>query len=62
MAERLPVARVTNIVALLKSLQSRNIWVAGLDPAGATPSQGEDYLEALATIVVDSLEEPPPPV
>ncbi len=31
------------------------------DPAGATSSHGEDFLEALATIIVDSLEEPKPP-
>jgi 23S rRNA (guanosine2251-2'-O)-methyltransferase len=50
MAERLPVARVTNIVALLKSLQSRNIWVAGLDPAGATPWTSFDLTGPLALV------------
>ncbi|PYT13202.1 MAG: 23S rRNA (guanosine(2251)-2'-O)-methyltransferase RlmB [Acidobacteria bacterium] len=33
-AERLPVARVTNVVALLKSLKDRGVWIVGLDPAG----------------------------
>lgn len=49
-AERLPVARVTNIVALLKSLKNRNIWVAGLDPAGATPWTSFDLTGPLALV------------
>lgn len=50
MAERLPVARVTNIVSLLKSLKDRNIWVAGLDPAGATPWTSFDLTGPLALV------------
>ena len=49
-AERLPVARVTNIVALLKSLKSRNIWVAGLDPAGTAPWTSFDLTGPLAMV------------
>jgi len=33
-AERLPIARVGNIVSLLKALKEKNIWVVGLDRTG----------------------------
>jgi len=33
--ERLPVARVTNIVGLLKSMKEKGIWVVGLDSSGS---------------------------
>ena len=33
-AERLPVARIGNVVSFLKSLKERGIWVVGLDPEG----------------------------
>lgn len=51
LAERLPVARVTNIVALLKSLQEKNIWVVGVDPEGATPWTSFDLTVPLALVL-----------
>jgi 23S rRNA (guanosine2251-2'-O)-methyltransferase len=50
-AERLPVARVGNIVALLNSLKEKGIWTAGLDPAGETPWTGFDLTVPLAVVL-----------
>ncbi|MBI4169867.1 MAG: 23S rRNA (guanosine(2251)-2'-O)-methyltransferase RlmB [Acidobacteria bacterium] len=50
-AERLPVARVGNIVALIDSLKSRGIWTAGLDPAGETPWSEFDLTLPLALVL-----------
>lgn len=50
MTERLPVARVTNVVALLKSLKDRSIWVAGLDPGGTAPWTSFDMTGPLALV------------
>jgi 23S rRNA (guanosine2251-2'-O)-methyltransferase len=49
-AETLPVARVGNVVAFLKHLKERGIWVAGLDPAGPTPWTGFDLTEPVAIV------------
>jgi 23S rRNA (guanosine2251-2'-O)-methyltransferase len=51
LAERLPVARVTNIVALLKSMKEKNIWVAGVDQEGATPWTSFDLTVPLALVL-----------
>jgi 23S rRNA (guanosine2251-2'-O)-methyltransferase len=50
-AERLPVARVGNVVALLNSLKEKGIWTAGLDPAGQTPWTGFDLTLPLALVL-----------
>lgn len=49
--ERLPVARVGNVVAFLKSLKERGIWVAGLDMSGTTPWTGFDLRVPLALVL-----------
>jgi 23S rRNA (guanosine2251-2'-O)-methyltransferase len=49
--ERLPVARIGNVVAFLKSLKERGIWVAGLDPAGGTPWTGFDLRQPVALVL-----------
>ncbi len=49
--ERLPVARVGNVVSFLKSLKDRGIWIAGLDPSGPTPWTGFDLTVPLALVL-----------
>jgi len=49
--ERLPVARIGNVVAFLKSLKERGIWVAGLDAKGTTPWTGFDLRVPLALVL-----------
>ncbi len=49
--ERLPIARVGNVVSFLKTLKERGIWVAGLDPQGGTPWTGFDLTLPVALVV-----------
>ena len=49
--ERLPIARVGNIVSSLKMLKTRGIWVAGLDASGETPWTRFDMTVPLALVV-----------
>jgi 23S rRNA (guanosine2251-2'-O)-methyltransferase len=49
--ERLPVARVGNVVSFLKSLKERGIWVAGLDMNGTTLWTGFDLRAPLALVL-----------
>jgi len=51
LAERLPVARVTNIVALLKSMKEKNIWVAGLDAEGENSWTSFDLTVPVALVL-----------
>ncbi len=50
-AERLPVARVTNIVALLKSLKDKGVWIVGLDPAGDAAWTSFDLTSPVALVL-----------
>jgi len=50
-ATTLPVARIGNVVAFLKSLKDRGIWVAGLDPAGGTAWSDFDLTVPLALVL-----------
>jgi 23S rRNA (guanosine2251-2'-O)-methyltransferase len=50
-AERLPVARVPNIVAFLKSLKEKGIWVVGLDPSGPASWTEFDMTLPLALVL-----------
>ena len=49
--ERLPVARVKNVVSLLKSLKDRNIWVVGLDSAGDSAWTSFDLTSPVALVL-----------
>jgi 23S rRNA (guanosine2251-2'-O)-methyltransferase len=49
--ERLPVARVKNVVSLLKSLKERNIWVVGLDGSGTSPWTSFDLTGSVALVL-----------
>ena len=49
--ERLPVARVGNIVSLLKSLKERNVWVIGLDICGGAPWTSFDLTSPVALVL-----------
>ncbi len=49
--ERLPIARVGNIVSFLKSLKSQGIWVAGLDARGSVPWARFDMRQPLALVL-----------
>lgn len=49
--ERLPVARVTNIVSLLNLLKEKGLWVVGLDPAGSQPWSAFDMSVPLAVVL-----------
>jgi 23S rRNA (guanosine2251-2'-O)-methyltransferase len=49
--ERLPIARIGNVVAFLKRLKEKGLWVAGLDPAGTTPWSEFDLTAPLALVV-----------
>jgi 23S rRNA (guanosine2251-2'-O)-methyltransferase len=35
--DRVPIARIGNVVSFIKSLKQRGIWVVGLDPEGGQP-------------------------
>jgi 23S rRNA (guanosine2251-2'-O)-methyltransferase len=50
-AEHLPVARVTNIVSLIKLLKEKGIWVVGLDPQGVEPWTAFDMTAPLALVL-----------
>jgi 23S rRNA (guanosine2251-2'-O)-methyltransferase len=50
-AERLPVARVGNIVSLLKSLKGNNVWVIGLDGSGDAPWTSFDWTSPVALVL-----------
>jgi len=50
-AERLPVARVTNIVALLKSLKDKGVWIVGLDRAGGAAWTSFDLTGPVALVL-----------
>ncbi len=49
--ERLPVARVTNIVSLLNLLKEKGLWVVGLDPDGSQPWSAFDMSVPLAVVL-----------
>lgn len=49
--ERLPVARVQNVVQFLNSLKERGIWVVGVDPAGPVPWTDCDLTQPLALVL-----------
>ncbi|MEW6131476.1 MAG: 23S rRNA (guanosine(2251)-2'-O)-methyltransferase RlmB [Acidobacteriota bacterium] len=48
--EYLPVARVTNLAAFIEQLKKRNVWVVGVDMAGATGYDQYDYQGATALV------------
>jgi 23S rRNA (guanosine2251-2'-O)-methyltransferase len=50
-AERLPVARVKNVVSLLKSLKQKNIWIVGLDGSGEAPWTSFDLTGPVALVL-----------
>ncbi len=50
-AERLRVARVTNIVGLLKSMQEKGFWVVGLDSSGSDDWTSFDLTVPLALVL-----------
>ena len=50
-AERLPVARVKNVVSLLKLLKEKNIWVVGLDSSGEAPWTSFDLTGPVALVL-----------
>lgn len=50
-AERLPIGRIGNVVAFLKQLKDKGIWVAGLDPDGETPWTGFDFSQPVALVL-----------
>jgi len=49
--EHLPVARVKNVVSLLKSLKERNIWVVGLDSGGDSAWTSFDLTSPVAVVL-----------
>ncbi len=49
--ERLPVARIKNVVSFLKSLKERNIWVVGLDGTGGAPWTSFDLTSPIALVL-----------
>jgi len=49
--ERLPVARVGNVVSLLKSLKEQNVWVVGLDGASTSPWTSFDLTSPVALVL-----------
>ncbi len=50
-AERLPIARVGNIVVFLKDLKKKGIWTVGLDPSGTSPWTGFDLTMPVALVL-----------
>ena len=50
-AERLPVARVQNVVAFLKSLKEKGIWVVGIDPSGSASWTEFDLTQPVALVL-----------
>ncbi len=49
--ERIPVARIPNVVAFLKSLKKKGIWVVGLDPAGGEAYDRFDLTQPIAVVL-----------
>ncbi len=49
--ERIPIARIGNVVSFLKSLKDKGIWVAGLDPGGETPYDRFDLTQPVALVL-----------
>jgi 23S rRNA (guanosine2251-2'-O)-methyltransferase len=49
-AERLPIARVGNIVSFLKDLKKRGIWIAGFDASGTSSWTGFDLTMPVALV------------
>jgi 23S rRNA (guanosine2251-2'-O)-methyltransferase len=49
--ERIPVARVRNVVALLTTLKEKNIWVVGLDTSGEAPWTAFDLTSPVALVL-----------
>jgi len=48
--EYLSIARVTNLVSFIDQLKKRNVWVVGLDQAGAMAYTEFDYRGAIALV------------
>jgi len=49
-AERIPVARVGNVVTLLTALKRKNIWVVGLDGSGEADWTAFDFTSPVALV------------
>jgi len=49
--ERIPVARIPNVVAFLKSLKKKGIWVVGLDPEGGEAYDRFDLTQPIAVVL-----------
>lgn len=49
--EHLPVARVGNVVSLLKTLKEKNIWVVGLDSAADSDWTSFDFTSPVALVL-----------
>jgi 23S rRNA (guanosine2251-2'-O)-methyltransferase len=49
--EYVRVARVTNLVRLIEELQTRGIWVVGVEGGGATAHWGHDFTGPLALVL-----------
>jgi 23S rRNA (guanosine2251-2'-O)-methyltransferase len=49
-AERIPIARVGNIVSLLTALKKKNIWVVGLDGSGGASWTSFDLTSPVALV------------
>jgi 23S rRNA (guanosine2251-2'-O)-methyltransferase len=49
--EYVPVARVVNLTRAIEELKRRNIWVYGLDPAGAKSYLEVDYTGSVALVI-----------
>jgi 23S rRNA (guanosine2251-2'-O)-methyltransferase len=50
-AERIPIARVGNVVSLLAALKRKNIWVVGLDGSGEAPWTSFDLTSPVALVL-----------
>jgi 23S rRNA (guanosine2251-2'-O)-methyltransferase len=48
---RIPVARIGNVAAFLRTLKERGVWIAGLDPEGAPLWGGFDLREPVALVL-----------
>jgi 23S rRNA (guanosine2251-2'-O)-methyltransferase len=48
---RIPVARIGNVAAFLRSLKERGVWIAGLDPEGVPLWGGFDLREPVALVL-----------
>lgn len=49
--EYVPVARVPNIPAVITALKNNNVWVIGVDSAGAVEYTGADFKPATAIVI-----------